>query len=656
MQKRKLAALAGVTLLSAGFLAACGGSTSKKAETATTYSYVYSEDPTSLDYVHYNRAQISDITTNAIDGLLEYDKYGNLVPSLAEDWKVSKDGLTYTYTLREGAKWYTSDGEEYADVTAEDFVTGIKHAADSESEGLYIIQGSIAGLNDYVTGKTKDFSTVGVKAIDERTVQYTLAQPETYWNSKVTMATLLPINAEFLESKGEDFGKVSPDGILYNGAYFISGLTSKSSIELTKNENYWDAENVKVENIKLTYYDGQDPESLVKGFTDGNYSNARVFPNSSTYDSVKKQYKDNIYYGMQDGTTYFQVFNLNRRSYNHTAKKTDAEKTSTTKAIQNQDFRQAIAFAFDRAGFMAQSVGEDAATKALRNLYVPPTFVSAGEKSFGDLVTDQLVSYGDEWANVDLSDAQDAFYNADKAKAEFAKAKEALAAEGVTFPIRLDYPVDKSNEVGVQQASSMKQSVEAALGAENVVIDIIQLDTDTFSNVYYIDSGDQADYDLSYGGWGPDYQDPSTYLDTLDSKTGAMTAKLGVVADKDDALIKQVGLDKYDALLKEANAETTDVAVRYEKYAAAQAWLTDSAVIIPRQSLGGTPNVSKVVPNTTAFSWVGIKSGPALFKGMEVGTEVNTADAIYKSREKWLEEKAKSNAEAEKALADHVEE
>ena len=102
MKRNKLFALAGITLLSASFLVACGSNSSSNSETSTTYSYVYTEDPTSLDYIAYNRAQVSDIVTNMVDGLLENDKYGNLIPSLAEDWKVSKDGLTYTYTLREG--------------------------------------------------------------------------------------------------------------------------------------------------------------------------------------------------------------------------------------------------------------------------------------------------------------------------------------------------------------------------------------------------------------------------------------------------------------------------------------------------------------------------------------------------------------------------
>ena len=110
--------------------------------------------------------------------------------------------MTYTYKLRKGVKWYTSDGEEYAEVKAKDFVTGLKHAADGKSDGLSLIQDSIKGLAEYVSGESNDFSTVGVKAVDDYTVEYTLNKPESFWNSKVTTATMLPVNEEFLNSKG----------------------------------------------------------------------------------------------------------------------------------------------------------------------------------------------------------------------------------------------------------------------------------------------------------------------------------------------------------------------------------------------------------------------------------------------------------------------
>jgi oligopeptide transport system substrate-binding protein len=217
-------------------------------------------------------------------------------------------------------------------------------------------------------------------------------------------------------------------------------------------------------------------------------------------------------------------------------------------------------------------------------------------------------------------------------------------------------PVNQSSEVSTQQAASLKQSVEEALGTENIVIDLQMMDTDTFTNAaFYTETPDQNDYDITYSGWGPDYQDPSTYLDILETTSGAMTSKLGVDSSTTD-VIKTVGLDKYDALLKEASDEKLDVVKRYEKYAEAQAWLTDSAIVIPYMSLGGTPSVSKVIPYTASVSDVGIKNvGSSFYKYMEVGTEVNKAEDVYAKREKWLKEKAESNAKAQEELANHVE-
>ena len=122
MKTKKWMLTAGVVLSTAVLLVACGKA-DKETDAPTTFSYVYGVDPSSLDYSIATRTSTTDIIGNVVDGLLENDEYGNLVPSLAEDWSVSQDGLTYTYKLRKGVKWYTSEGEEYAEVTAHDFVT-----------------------------------------------------------------------------------------------------------------------------------------------------------------------------------------------------------------------------------------------------------------------------------------------------------------------------------------------------------------------------------------------------------------------------------------------------------------------------------------------------------------------------------------------------
>ena len=601
--KAKYATLAGIVLSAGILLSACGNSSTG----SKTYNYVYSSDPSSLNYLAENRATTNDIVTNLVDGLMENDQYGNYVPSLAEDWSVSQDGLTYTYKLRKDAKWYTSEGEEYAPVTAQDFVTGLKYAADKKSEALYLVQESVAGLDDYINGKTSDFSTVGVKALDDQTVQYTLTRPEPYWNSKTTSTILFPVNADFLKSKGDDFGKVDPSSILYNGPFLMKSLVSKSVIEFKKNPNYWDAKNVFVDDVKLAYYDGSDDDALARNFVEGAYSYARLYPNSSSFEGIKEKNKDNIIYSMQTATSYYLNFNLDRKSYNFTSKSSDIEKKSTQEAVLNKNFRQAFNYAYNRTAYGAQSQGEDGATKIIRNLVVPPTFVSINGKDFGDVVSEKMVNYGKEWQGINFADAQDPYYNPDKAKAKFAEAKKELEAKGVQFPIHLDISVDQVDKKGVQETSSLKQSIESVLGAENVVIDIQQLKTDDFENSSYLaQTAAQMDFDIYNGGWSADYLDPSSYLDILNVNNGGMLQHLGIEPGEANDKVKAVGLDVYTQMLEEANKEQ-DPAKRYEKYAEVQAWLVDSALAIPNVSLGGTPSLRKTVPFSAPFSQAGNK-------------------------------------------------
>lgn len=653
MKKSKLALLAGVAAASTLFLAACGSSSNSSK--GTTYKYVYSTDPDTLNYLTSNRSTTSDITTNLVDGLFENDQYGNLIPALAEDWSVSKDGLTYTYKLRKDAKWYDSEGNEYADVTAKDFVTSLKYVADKKSDALYLVQNSVKGLDDYVNGKTKDFSTVGVKAVDDHTLQYTLNQPESFWNSKLTTSTMMPVNAKFLESAGKDFGSVKPTGILYNGPYIMKSFTSKSQIELDKNPNYYDKKNVHIDTVKLTYFDGSDQDYLARNFSDGNLTSARLFPTSSTYSTIQKKFKDNIIYTQQDATVYYAYFNVNRQNYGHTSKKSDEQKNSTKTALQNKDFRQALNFALDRTSYSAQSNGKEAATKTLRSLLVPPTFVQANGKDFGTLVEQKLATAGDEWKGVSFADAQDSLHNTDKAKAELEKAKAALQSQGVQFPIHIDYVVDQSSNPIVQQADSMKNSIETALGKDNVVIDVQKLSTDDADNAtYFAQSPEQKDFDLDIGGWGPDFQDPSTYLDILSPVDGPTLTGMGLDPKKDQALIEKLGLNEYKQLLDDANAEKLDTNKRYEKYAAAQAWLTENAIVLPIYSKGGVPSITKVTPFSSPNSLVGIKGDTNYFKYKKVQDKtVITAD-YEKAYKEWLKDKAESNKKAQADLAKHV--
>lgn len=648
-------------LVSAVMLGACGSnakgsSSSKKSDLVSEYSSVYGTDLETLDYTFSSRKTNSDHYTNFVEGLLENDQYGNLKGDMAKSWEVSDDGLTYTYHLRKGVPWVDSEGNEYgADVTANDFVTGLKHAVDVQSQTLYIVADSIKGLSDYIDGKTNDFSTVGVKAVDDYTLQYTLNKPEPFWNSKTTYGILYPINEEFLKSKGKDFGKPTPDSILYNGPFILANNTAKSVIEYTKNESYWDPKNVHLDTVKWTYNDGSDPDGLFKSYENGELSLARVYPNSPGYKDVTKAYPDGVTWSQTGGSTYNLTFNFNRGTFDATSKTTDKEKEDTQKAILDRNFRLAILFGFDKKSYNAQSVGEEGANKALRNTLVPTDFVEIGGKPYGDTVASKLKALdSDAFGDVNLSDGQDGYYNADKAKEYMEKAKTELEAKGVQFPIHLDMPVEETSEISVNMVKSLKKSVETSLGSDNVVVDVQLLNEDKYlAATYQATTGKAGDFDITNAsGWGPDYTDPSSYLNIYDSRKGDMIHTLGLEAsavvqgtDPSTAAKKAINLSEYDALLDKAAAITDDLDARYTAYADAEAWLLDNALQVPIYADGGTPRVTNVVPFSGPYGWAGIAANK--LKYVEVQSDIVTTDQYDKAKKAWETKKEETAKEAE---------
>ena len=648
-------------LVSAVMLGACGSnakgsSSSKKSDLVSEYSSVYVTDLETLDYTFSSRKTNSDHYTNFVEGLLENDQYGNLKGDMAKSWEVSDDGLTYTYHLRKGVPWVDSEGNEYgADVTANDFVTGLKHAVDVQSQTLYIVADSIKGLSDYIDGKTNDFSTVGVKAVDDYTLQYTLNKPEPFWNSKTTYGILYPINEEFLKSKGKDFGKPTPDSILYNGPFILANNTAKSVIEYTKNESYWDPKNVHLDTVKWTYNDGSDPDGLFKSYENGELSLARVYPNSPGYKDVTKAYPDGVTWSQTGGSTYNLTFNFNRGTFDATSKTTDKEKEDTQKAILDRNFRLAILFGFDKKSYNAQSVGEEGANKALRNTLVPTDFVEIGGKPYGDTVASKLKALdSDAFGDVNLSDGQDGYYNADKAKEYMEKAKTELEAKGVQFPIHLDMPVEETSEISVNMVKSLKKSVETSLGSDNVVVDVQLLNEDKYlAATYQATTGQAGDFDITNAsGWGPDYTDPSSYLNIYDSRKGDMIHTLGLEASAvvqgtgpSTAAKKAINLPEYDALLDKAAAITDDLDARYTAYADAEAWLLDNALQVPIYADGGTPRVTNVVPFSGPYGWAGIAANK--LKYVEVQSDIVTTDQYDKAKKAWETKKEETAKEAE---------
>ena len=487
-RKKVLAVLLAATTCIA-MLAGCGGSSgggqtsgggADAASGPDTYSMIDNFDVTTLDYVYNNKSSNGDYTCNFIEGLLTQDRHGNLVEGMASEWSSNEDASEWTFTIRDDAVWSTSEGEEYDVVTAEDFVTGLKHAADSKSETLGLVADLIKGLREYSQG-TGSWEDVGIKA-DGNTLTYTLTGPCAYFDGMTTYSILYPINAEFLESKGSDFGAVTPDSILYNGCYILSSLVPSQEVRFDANPNYYDKDNVHVQHVVVTYTNGEDPAQSFNMFVNGETTSTNI--NYALPDVVAKAnelYADNIYTSLTTATSYWGAFNWDRRQYalfndpsvTTTSKTTDAQKADTKAAILNANFRRAVYAAYSAHAVQAISMGEEHADDALRNTLVPYTFVSTSDGRFyGAIVTEELEKLVPEYAGIDLNDGHDAWYNPELAKTFAEKAKEELGDTISEWPIHLDVPVMASDENRKNTQLAMQKSIEDAIG-DYVKIDSI---------------------------------------------------------------------------------------------------------------------------------------------------------------------------------------
>ena len=542
-----------------------------------TYNMGYASDPKTWDALATSRSADSEAIVNTYDGLVEYDNENEIKPALAESWEVSEDGLTYTFHIRQGAKWVDAQGREVADVKADDFVAGMQHMLDAGGGLEYLVENIIVNALEYNTGDVTDFAEVGVKATDDNTVVYTLCQPTSYFITMLGYNVFAPMSRTYFESKGGVFGKddyktavdagtmkygQTVNDIAYCGPYTVTNHTAENTIVFQANPTYWNKDNITIKTLTWKFNDGKDPTKAYEDTKAGTLDGCGL--SSASLEACKADGNFEKYCTVSDtdATSFVLFLNLNRNAYANfndetkaVSTMTDDQKKRTDVAMLNVHFRRAIGMGLDIATYNGQVVGEELKLNSVRNSYTPGNFVALEEdvtveingesKTFakgtyyGEIMQAQIDADGVKikvWdAENQTSDGFAGWHNPANAYEELQQAITELKEFGVEIskdnPIVMDLPYYSGADIYTNRAQTLKQSVEEALQGCVVVNLVSCADAQEWYYAgYYTESGKDANYTLyDVSGWGPDYGDPATYLDTmLGDGAGYMAKCLGL--------------------------------------------------------------------------------------------------------------------------------
>ncbi|WP_214721922.1 peptide ABC transporter substrate-binding protein [Exiguobacterium sp. s192] len=547
MKKKKTLALVGALTIAGSSLAACsstddsketsGSTDTKKASDKQVLNLTSGSDIPALSPTVATDSVSFTVLNNVQEGLFRLDEKQEATPGVAESVDVSEDGLTYTFKLRD-SKW--SDG---SDVTAKDFEYAWKRVLDPKSGSQYAyIMYIIDGAEAYNTGKGKP-ADVGVKAVDDKTLEVKLTQPAEYFKALTGFGSFMPLKQEFVEEKGKDFA-TNPENFLYNGPFQLTDWKTEVGWSYKKNDQYWDADTVKLEEVN--YKVVKEVSTSVNLYEKGDIDTVGL-----TSEFVD-QYKDSDEFDTRlDASMYYIQMNFKNE------------------LLKNKDIRKAIDSGYDK---------EQMAAVLLNNGSIPAYYYVPKEFAKGP-------------DGKDFRDGNEGFgsFDASSAKASFEKGLKDVGKKTVKLEL-LSYDDDNSKKI----SEYLKGEWEKNLPGLEVTIK-----QQPFKNKLELES--KGEFELSFAGWGPDYQDPMTFLDMW--MTGGPYNRGGYSSDQ------------YDSLIKSAMKET-DAEKRWQSLKDAEKVLLedDQAISVMYQrgaSLLRKPYVKGIVNHKvgadTSFKWTYIE-------------------------------------------------
>ncbi len=552
-----------------------------------TFNYETSYLMNSWDVIATSEESNSYFIACTYSGLLEYDAKNILQPALAESLpEVSDDGLTYTFHIRQGVNWVDQQGRVIGEVTADDWVASMQHLADNNDELGYLMGTDngcgIKNYDAYINGEV-DWDDVGVKAVDDYTLVYTLEASFPAFVTMMGYGCFAPLNRDFYKAQGGTFSAegdeytagnygTGPSTIAYCGPYLVSNYTEENVTSYIPNPEYWNADAINTHYLNFYYNDGSETTRLYTDTKDN--KSAACSLNASSLVLAKEEipegetesYFDLYHYTTTNSATHYTSWlNVNRNTWTLASDtsagvsiQTSEDAARTRSAMNNKNFRLALNFAFDRGAFNAVRVGEELKYASLKNSYTPGTFLvmendvtvdingtpttfPAGT-FYGEIEQAQLdadgfkVTVWDTTADggVGSGDGFDGWYDPDQAVSYLEAAIAELADAGVEVsaenPIMIDVPVYTASESITNRHNVYKQSIEANLNGCVVVNLVEYADAKSYQSAYYYTAnGSETNYDVAPGmvGWGPDYGDAQSFLDTI-QPYGYMTKCIGL--------------------------------------------------------------------------------------------------------------------------------
>ena len=551
-----------------------GGEGEKETVASSIYRKLYDSECSTLNYLKTSTILEMYVGANTVDTLVEYDSDGQIKEGLATSWEYDEASTTWTFHLREDAKWVDYTGKEVANVTAQDFVDALKYQLTPEyecantqnffgiiknAEAYYKGQVYNGGADeDGVTWLAIDFSEVGVKAVDDTTLQYTLEGDVPYFLSSLVYVIYMPAYGPQLEELGKDFG-TSNDKMYYCGAYYLSDYEPQVKHVYTKNPSNYDAANVYIESIEETYNAEAGtlaPEMVKRDQIDYADIGADILDdwlaNEDTKNLVSKERPDTSY-------EYFYCFNFDPQF------DVEYEPDNWQKAVNNENFRQSMMAALNRVNAIAISE-PNTPQDYIENTITPKDFAYNEDGS-------DYTGVG-ELANIVDRDS----YDEAKAASYKASAMQELSAEGVTFPVKVLMPYNPTSTNWDKECQVVEQQMEGVLGTDYIDIIVEAGPADSFLT----EVRRSGKYAFMKCGWGADYADPETWTDPFYQAPGDLGYKYAFMRTSiDKGLAASDTVAEYFSLVEAAKEITTDTKARYEAFAKAESYLIEHALVIP---------------------------------------------------------------------------